>query len=130
MNFTIILFIFSKTWFVGPPCPFCPDSEKVTLRETIDKAKTGDIIFIKPGRYEATPTPYLEKICGNCAEPLTEVKELMTRLVVTGIFLRIHFSQETIHLSSLQIHPARMQAIHCLLTGMVATLIWVYTVVP
>ena len=62
MQFAIIFVIFAKTWFVGPPCPDCPDSGKVTLQETIDKAKTDDVIFIKPGRYEATPTPYLEKI--------------------------------------------------------------------
>ena len=72
MQFAIIFVIFAKTWVVGPPCPDCPDSEKVILQETIDKAKTGDVIFIKPGRYKATPTPYLEKICGNCEKPLTE----------------------------------------------------------
>ena len=74
MNIALILFIFSKTWFVEPPCPECPYSEKVTLQETIDKARNGDVILIKPGRYEATPKPYLEKICGNCEKPLTDVK--------------------------------------------------------
>jgi hypothetical protein len=74
MVLALILFVSSKTWFVESPCTDCPDSEKVTLQETIDKSRNGDVILIKPGRYEATPKPYVEKICGNCENPITDVK--------------------------------------------------------
>ncbi len=37
-------------------------------------AKAEDTIFIKNGIYNAIAEKYIEKICGNCIEPLTEVK--------------------------------------------------------
>ncbi|MEO0165059.1 MAG: right-handed parallel beta-helix repeat-containing protein [candidate division WOR-3 bacterium] len=37
-------------------------------------AKTKDTVFIKKGVFSARAEPYIEKICGNCVEPLTEVK--------------------------------------------------------
>ncbi len=40
----------------------------------IDNANSGDTLFLKNGTYEATPKPIIEKICGNCMEPLTDVQ--------------------------------------------------------
>ena len=44
------------------------------IQELIDKANSGDTLFLKNGIYEATPKTIIEKICGNCVEPLTDVK--------------------------------------------------------
>jgi hypothetical protein len=43
------------------------------LQTSIDNARAGDTLLLKIGRYEATPKPYREAICGNCVAPLTEV---------------------------------------------------------
>jgi parallel beta-helix repeat protein len=43
------------------------------LQAVIDRSRTGDTIYLKIGQYQAKPIPYVEKICGNCTEPLTQV---------------------------------------------------------
>lgn len=43
------------------------------VQRAIDSAKDGDQIVILPGKYEATPAPYIEDLCGNCQEHKTQV---------------------------------------------------------
>ncbi len=53
-------------------------------------AKDRDTIFIKNGIYYAQAEEYIEKICGNCLEPLTDVKTTVgfyiknKGLIITG----------------------------------------------
>ncbi|MCK4357570.1 MAG: right-handed parallel beta-helix repeat-containing protein [Candidatus Cloacimonetes bacterium] len=44
------------------------------LQTLIDNTNSGDTLFLKNGIYEATPKSIIEKICGNCVEPLTDVQ--------------------------------------------------------
>lgn len=46
----------------------------MNLDSIFTAAKNGDTIFIKDGIYYAQTESYIEKICGNCIEPLTEVR--------------------------------------------------------
>lgn len=48
-------------------------SQSVNLQEIIDTAIGGDTIFLQPGIYYATPSPYIEEECGNCTEHNTIV---------------------------------------------------------
>jgi hypothetical protein len=43
------------------------------LQAAFDRASTGDTIRIGPGRYQASPTPFDEDLCGNCLEHRTRV---------------------------------------------------------
>jgi hypothetical protein len=43
------------------------------LQTAIDSAKSGDEIFVQPGRYTAKPSPYIEDLCGNCLDARTRV---------------------------------------------------------
>ncbi|MCX7995152.1 MAG: right-handed parallel beta-helix repeat-containing protein [candidate division WOR-3 bacterium] len=47
---------------------------EMNLDSIFISAKNMDTIFIENGIYKAQAEPYIEKICGNCIEPLTEVK--------------------------------------------------------
>ncbi len=44
------------------------------LQTAIDSATSGDKIFILPGKYEAHPDSYFEKLCGNCERHKTYVR--------------------------------------------------------
>jgi len=44
-----------------------------SLETAIEKAETGDEIYLLPGTYEATPTEFIENLCGNCEEHATQV---------------------------------------------------------
>jgi hypothetical protein len=44
------------------------------LQLAIDSASDGDVILIRPGTYEATPSEFVEPLCGNCEEHLTDVE--------------------------------------------------------
>lgn len=48
--------------------------QNTNLQDLIDKAQDGETIFLKEGIYEAIPTPYTDKLCGNCPEHGTVVK--------------------------------------------------------
>jgi hypothetical protein len=79
MQFTTILFILSTTWVFEPeglisPLPTLLKEEITNLEQLINKASSDDLIFLKKGQYEASPKPYLEIICGNCENPITDVK--------------------------------------------------------
>jgi len=51
------------------------------LQKAIDSANDGDQIVILPGRYEATPAPYIEDLCGNCQEHKTQVNATIGFLI-------------------------------------------------
>jgi parallel beta-helix repeat protein len=44
-----------------------------SLETAIEKAETGDEIYLLPGTYEATSTEFIENLCGNCEEHTTLV---------------------------------------------------------
>lgn len=48
-------------------------SQSHDLQLLIDTAEDGDTIFLQPGIYYATPSPYIEEECGNCEEHNTTV---------------------------------------------------------
>ena len=48
-------------------------SQSFNLQEMIDTANDNDTIFLQPGIYYATPSPYIEEECGNCSEHNTTV---------------------------------------------------------
>ncbi len=43
------------------------------LQEAIDSAAHDSYIFIMPGIYEAHPEDFVEELCGNCLDPVTDV---------------------------------------------------------
>lgn len=63
----IILYILARIWYLGPE----QDSD---LQASIEQAISGDTIVLNRGTYAADPRVYLEQVCGNCEEPLTEVR--------------------------------------------------------
>ncbi|MEO0184933.1 MAG: right-handed parallel beta-helix repeat-containing protein [candidate division WOR-3 bacterium] len=62
----LILLILLNDFIVAMP--------EMNLDSVFMGAKTKDTVFIKKGVFSARAEPYIEKICGNCVEPLTEVK--------------------------------------------------------
>jgi hypothetical protein len=44
------------------------------LQNAIDAAEHGDTLRVLPGRYSATPAPFVESMCGNCEEHETDVE--------------------------------------------------------
>ncbi len=44
------------------------------LQDSIDAAEHGDTLRILPGTYSATPVSFVESLCGNCEEHLTDVE--------------------------------------------------------
>jgi len=44
------------------------------LQSAFDNASDGDTIFIRAGTYGATPSTYIEDLCGNCQEHKTQVQ--------------------------------------------------------
>jgi parallel beta-helix repeat protein len=58
------------------------------LQTAIDAASDGDIIIVLPGTYEATPTDFVEQLCGNCEEHRTDVRATLG-FRVTGKSLHI-----------------------------------------
>jgi parallel beta-helix repeat protein len=76
----LLTLILAKTWLLsaGPVAPAGDSAPLATegssLQTAIESASSGDTLFLTQGLYEATPRPYSEPICGNCVEPLTEVK--------------------------------------------------------
>lgn len=61
----IILTIFSRLITVTPD---------INLDSVFIKAMERDTVLIKKGIYNAQAEEYIENICGNCVEPLTEVR--------------------------------------------------------
>lgn len=43
------------------------------LQKAFDLTSDGDTIIIRPGMYEATPSDFIDSLCGNCLEHRTEV---------------------------------------------------------
>ena len=43
------------------------------LQQTLDRAKNGDTIHLGAGVFNATPTPFVDSLCGNCQEQRTPV---------------------------------------------------------
>lgn len=58
------------------------------LQEIIDQSSDGDTLIINEGDYKASPTPFLEKECGNCIEHLTDVNATYG-FIVSGKSLNI-----------------------------------------
>jgi len=52
-------------------CNYHTVTPNIDLDSIFISAGDNDTIFIKKGFYNARPEPYIEKICGNCVEPLT-----------------------------------------------------------
>jgi len=77
--FGLIVIVLAKMWVITPENIVLSDSASGSrptdnaFQAVIDNAQAGDTLLLKPGRYEATPRPYREAICGNCVDPLTEV---------------------------------------------------------
>ncbi len=44
------------------------------LQQAIEQAKDGDVLKLAPGEYLSTPAPFIEELCGNCAEHKTDVQ--------------------------------------------------------
>ena len=68
INFIILFILFNLYFFL-----FAISSD-LNLQILIEKANTDDTLFLKNGIYEATPITIIEKICGNCIDPLTDVQ--------------------------------------------------------
>ncbi len=51
------------------------------LQLAIDVAADGDVLVIRPGTYEASPSELTEPLCGNCEEHVTDVQATVGFLV-------------------------------------------------
>lgn len=67
MNIIFMMCTLTRTWFLSPDQDF-------DLQAAIDSADSGDTLVLAAGVYEAEPRLYVEQVCGNCEEPLTEVR--------------------------------------------------------
>lgn len=45
-----------------------------SLESAIEQASDGDLLLILPGTYAASPTAFVESLCGNCEEHRTDVE--------------------------------------------------------
>lgn len=78
----LILFFLCANYFIVTP--------DMDLDSIFNLAEQNDTIFIKKGFYYARPEPYIEKICGNCLEPLTSASTTVgfcikgKRLIIIG----------------------------------------------
>jgi parallel beta-helix repeat protein len=67
------IFILSVLLFTVPEYVQAQSSDMKNLQKLIDNAKEGETIFLEEGIYEASPTEYIEDLCGNCQEHRTIV---------------------------------------------------------
>lgn len=67
----------SKIYFALPLLllsAICINSQtKTDLQKAIDTARNGSTIYLSEGVYEASPSEYIEELCGNCPEHINTV---------------------------------------------------------
>lgn len=67
------------------------------LQLAIDAAADGDVLMIRRGTYEASPSEFVEPLCGNCEEHVTDVEATVGFLVEgKGVHLIGSGSDETV----------------------------------
>jgi len=67
MNYVFVICAVAHTLSLNP-------AHDLDLQTVIDAAGSGDTLILAAGAYEADATVYVEQVCGNCEEPLTEVR--------------------------------------------------------